>query len=184
MKASQYPNPDVRTLTIVEDMVQMRVSSLVVTVGAFLLAVIAACVARYRGVQHKVHKIQLPSSQLDWIVQAAREHAKTKPETEKPRSRTKSHEFAIRNQDIFFFVSPNFDPCISMDSKPGLSILESLSSGLQTPFEEEDFDPMKRVILFQCCEAEAMEASGLQEKCQNNFQFTGFTGFWKSEKEI
>ena len=140
MKDSEYPNPDVRTLAVVQDLVQIRLSSLVLTVGAFLVAVTAACVAKYCGVKYKTHKIHLPSSQLDWIVQAAREHAKTKPETAKARSRIKSsNEFAIHNQDEFFIVSPNFDACIAMDSD--LSRLESPSSSFQSLFQEVDFDP-------------------------------------------
>jgi len=144
VKDSQYPNPAVRSLAVVQDTVQMRLSSLMITVGAFLLAVITACVAKYRGVRNKTHQVQLPSSQLDWMVQAAREHAKTKPETEKTRRRTKSHdEFAILHQDNFYIrvVDSNFDPCIAMDDEPDLSILESLSSTLQSPNEEDDFDP-------------------------------------------
>ncbi len=140
VKDSQYPNPDVRTLAVVQDIVQMRLSSLVLTVGAFLLAVTAACVAKYCGVRYKTHRMHLPSSQLDWIVQAAREHAKTQPKTEKARSRTKSsNEFAIHNQDDFFIVSPNFDACIAMDSE--LSTLKSPSSSLQSLCQEVDFDP-------------------------------------------
>jgi len=140
VKDSQYPNPDVRTLAVVDDVVQMRLSSLVITVGSFLLAVISACVAKYRGFKHNMHRIQLPSSQLDWIVLAAREHANIQPETEKTRRRTKStDEFAIRNQDNFFITSSNFDPCITMDNE--LSILDSLTSTLQSPYEDVDFDP-------------------------------------------
>ena len=74
VKDSQYPNPDVRTLAVMQD---IRLSSLVLSVGAFLLAMTAACVAKCCGVKYKTHRIQLPSSQLDWVVQAAREHAKT-----------------------------------------------------------------------------------------------------------
>jgi hypothetical protein len=143
VKDSQYPNADVRTLAVVVDMVQMRLSSLVITVGAFLIAVIAACVAKYRGVRHKTHRVQLPSSQLGWMVQAAREHAQTEPGTETTRSRTKSHDhFAILNQDNFYIVSSNFEPRIAMNRDPELSILESLSSALQSPYEE-DFNPYK-----------------------------------------
>jgi hypothetical protein len=143
VKDSQYPNPAVRSVAVVQDTVQMRLSSLVVTVGAFLLALIAACVAKYGGLKHETHRVQLPSSQLDWIVQAAREHAKSKPGTEKTRSGgTKSpDEFAILNQDNFYIVTSNFDSSITMDGEPDLSILESLSSNLPSPYGERDFDP-------------------------------------------
>lgn len=116
VRDSQFPNPAVRNLAVAQDMVQMRLSSLVATVGSFLLALIAACVAKYRGIKYKAHRIQLPSSQLDWTVQAAREHAKTNPETGKAQIQTNStlDGFAIRNQDNFFIVAPNFDPCIAM----------------------------------------------------------------------
>lgn len=142
VKDSQYPNPAVRSVAVVQDTVQMRLSSLMITVGAFLLAVIAAGVAKYHGLRHKTRNVRLPSSQLDWIVQAAREHAKTKPETEKTRSGTKSHdEFAILNEDNFYIVSSNFDSCIAMDDEPGPSLLESLSPGLPSLYGEDDFDP-------------------------------------------
>jgi uncharacterized membrane protein YdfJ with MMPL/SSD domain len=78
VKDSQYPNPDVRTLAVVQGIVQIRLFSLVLTVGAFLLAVTAACVAKYCGVKYKTHRIHLPSSQLDWIVQAARDRESSK----------------------------------------------------------------------------------------------------------
>lgn len=139
VKDAQFPNPDVRTLAVVQDTVQLRLSSLVITVGAFLVAVIAACAAKYLGVKHKTHRIQLPSSQLDWMVQAAREHAQTK---EAIRGRTKSpNEFAIYNQDNFFIVSPRHDPCIAIQSQLSNLEVDTTLSSLQTPTDEAEFDP-------------------------------------------
>jgi hypothetical protein len=143
VKDSEYPNPDIRTLAVVLDMVQIRLSSLLITVGTFFLAVIAACVAKYRGMKHKLHRIQLPSSQLDWLVQAAREHAKIKSDTNTTRRQTESpNEFAIHNQDKFFIMASHFDPRVSIDSELlGRELDAALSLSLQSQSSEVDFDP-------------------------------------------
>ena len=117
VKDSQYPNPDVRTLTVVQDTVQIRLSALVASLAAFLFIVVTAYAAKYLGVKNKAHKIHLPSSQLDWMVQAAREHAQSKLATRSPS------EFAIDNQHNFFISSPHLEPCIVMATdKPELAM--------------------------------------------------------------
>ena len=130
VKDSQYPNPDVRTLTVVQDTVQIRLSALLTSVMAFLLTVVTAYVARYRGIKNKAHKIHLPSSQLDWMVQAARELAQTKLGTKSP------NEFAIQNKDNFFIISPHLEPHIAMASDTSELSVRKTSTSL-----DADYDP-------------------------------------------
>jgi hypothetical protein len=74
-KDSQYIHPVQRTLSVAQEVVQIRLSCLVVTIGTFLILLVAASVARYSELALDSHgkRFLLPSSQLDWIVQAVHE---------------------------------------------------------------------------------------------------------------
>ena len=134
VKDAQYPNPDVRTLTMVQDTVQIRLSALLTSVVAFLLAAVMAYIARYRGVKNNAHKLHLPSSQLDWMVQAARELSRSQLGTKSP------NEFAIQNKDSFFIISPHLEPCIAMASDT-LELSSPKTPTSSSLLKEEDYDP-------------------------------------------
>jgi len=73
VKDAQYPHTVARTLSVHQHVVQIRLSFLMVTIGAFLFAIIAATLIRMT-LKNGVWKMHIPSSQLDWIVQAAQEN--------------------------------------------------------------------------------------------------------------
>jgi hypothetical protein len=102
VKDAQYPNLVQRELTVSRAVVQIRLSVLVTTIGTFLFALAASVVSRWTEPldQHGKHLI-LPSSQLGWIVQAAREHFK---ETELATTCSPS-TYAAQRQDLTFIVS-------------------------------------------------------------------------------
>ena len=137
VKDSQYPHPDVRTLTVVQDTVQIRLSALLTSVAAFLLTIVTAYVAKYRGVKNKAHKLHLPSSQLGWMVQAAREHARLKFGTKSP------NQFAIQNKDNFFIVSPHLEPRIVMATDVSeLLVRQTLGqTSTSSSLLEDSYDP-------------------------------------------
>jgi hypothetical protein len=65
-----------RQLSISQPIVQIRLTALVATTGAFLIAIVAAITYRLLEPRDSRGKrIHLPTSQLDWIVQAARKGA-------------------------------------------------------------------------------------------------------------
>ncbi len=116
VKDAQYSYRDTRILTVLQGVVQIRLLALVSTTGVFLLAILLAVAARIRGSRGNTHEIRLPSSQLDWIVEAAREHARNHPDAAKVDERPYSSpdEYASRNRDNFFFVSSHLDPSMMM----------------------------------------------------------------------
>jgi hypothetical protein len=64
-----------RRFTVLQPVVQIRLSVVAATIGAFFFAVAAAVIFHYTEPrdQHG-ERLVLPSSQFDWTVQAAREH--------------------------------------------------------------------------------------------------------------
>ncbi|TDL19910.1 hypothetical protein BD410DRAFT_873221 [Rickenella mellea] len=75
VKDGQYPHMVQRTLTVAAPVVQIRLSVLLTTAGGFLFAILAAIVSVLAEPCDELGKrIKLPASQLDWMVQAAREH--------------------------------------------------------------------------------------------------------------
>jgi len=119
VKDAQYPHPVARTLSVRKGVVQIRLSFLVVTVGAFLLAILAAAFVRWTNLRNGVWRIHLPSSQLDWIVQAAQEHVRYHPNPETiitPRDRLPT-SFASHNQDLAFVITPDLEPRIATGSE-------------------------------------------------------------------
>jgi len=115
VKDAQYPHPVARTLSVREGVVQIRLSFLVVTIGSFLIAILAAAFVRWMNIRNGVWRIHLPSSQLDWIVQAAREHVRYHGGSEAiitPRDRLPT-SFASHNQDLAFVITPDLEPRIA-----------------------------------------------------------------------
>ena len=121
VKDAQYPHPVARTLSVRQGVVQISLSFLVITTGTFLIAILGAAFVRWGNKRNGAWKIHLPSSQLDWIVQAAREHVRyhAGPETEiTPRDRLPSRSFASHNQDLAFVVTPpDLEPRIATESE-------------------------------------------------------------------
>jgi hypothetical protein len=118
VKDAQYPHPVARDLSIRRAVVQIRLSFLVVTIGAFLFASLAAALVRTMNLKNGVWSIHLPSSQLDWIVQAAREHVRyhTSPTETTSRDRLPT-SFASHNQDLAFVITADFEPRIATTSE-------------------------------------------------------------------
>ena len=123
VKSAQYPHPVARTLAVRQGVVQISLSFLVITTGTFLFAILAAAFVRWGNKRNGAWKIHLPSSQLDWIVQAAREHVRYHegPETvispRGDRDRLPSRSFASQNQDLAFVVTPDLEPRIATESE-------------------------------------------------------------------
>jgi hypothetical protein len=118
VKDAQYPHPVARVLSVHQAVVQIRLSFLVITIGAFLFANLAATLVRTTNLRNGVWSIHLPSSQLDWIVQAAREHVRhhASPAETTPRDRLPT-SFASRNQDLAFAITPDLEPRIATTSE-------------------------------------------------------------------
>ena len=132
VKDAQYPYRDTRILAVLQGVVQIRLSALVFTTGTFLLAILLAVAARIRGSKGNAHVIHLPSSQLDWIVAAEREHARNHPGAAKEveeRSRLLPDDYASRNRDNFFFVSSHLGPSVMMAIElSGSTVIPHVSS--------------------------------------------------------
>ncbi|KDR82354.1 hypothetical protein GALMADRAFT_237618 [Galerina marginata CBS 339.88] len=113
VKDSQYPHPVARAISARRDVVQIRLSVLVTTIGALLVFLIAASVSRMRSITSGSHRVHLPSSQLDWIVQAAREHTRYYPTHNSSKGvgdrKPSSAKFASQNESISFIVSEDFE---------------------------------------------------------------------------
>ena len=120
VKDAQYPHMVARTLSVQQHVVQIKLSFLVVTIGAFLSAIIAAALIRMT-LRNGVQEMHLPSSQLDWIVQAARENVRylsgrkeTTPHDHfQPMSHFQPMWFVSRNQDLVFTTTPGLEPRIA-----------------------------------------------------------------------
>ena len=104
------PYPVERILSIRQPVVQIRLSFLVVTIGAFLFASVAAGLVRTANLRNGVWRIHLPSSQLDWLVQAAREHVQYHAG---PTKYTSRDSFASSNQDLAFITTPDLESRIA-----------------------------------------------------------------------
>jgi hypothetical protein len=77
VKDSQYSHPVQRTLTVLQPVVQVRLSILVVTIGTFLAAVVTAAIKRRSvPVDQGGQQLNPPTSLLGWMVQASREHSR------------------------------------------------------------------------------------------------------------
>jgi len=114
VKDAQYPHAVARTLSVHQHVVQIRLSFLVVTIGAFLFTIIAATLVRMTLI-NGVRKVHIPSSQLDWIVQAARENVRDlagRRETT-PRDHFQPMSFVSSNQDLVFTTTTDLEPRIS-----------------------------------------------------------------------
>jgi hypothetical protein len=107
VKDSQYLQAVERTLYVSQDIVQIRLSALIITIGAFLVAVTAAAVSRLTLARKlRGRHIHLPNSQLDWIVQATREHRRGNDDFARDDSLSGSPAtFAVQHADMFFMVT-------------------------------------------------------------------------------
>jgi len=75
VKNSQYPHAVQWDLTVFQPVVQIRLSILVTTMVAFVFALIASAGSRcIEPLDQRRKRLIIPSSQLNWIVQAARKH--------------------------------------------------------------------------------------------------------------
>jgi hypothetical protein len=75
VRDTQSPRPVQRRLTVSRPVVQIRLSVLITTVGAFIVA--AGVAILFHLVEPRDHlgrHIRLPDSQLDWIVHTVHEH--------------------------------------------------------------------------------------------------------------
>jgi hypothetical protein len=105
VKDAQYLQPVERTLSVSQNIVQIRLSALVITIGAFLVAVTAAATSRFT-LSRELRGIHLPNSQLDWIVQAAREHRRGSGDSTRYGSLSRSPAaFAVQHADLSFAVT-------------------------------------------------------------------------------
>lgn len=112
VKDAQFPHTVERTLLVSNPAtVQIRLSALASTVGVLLIAIIAA-LASHVAVSRDTRSrdFYLPSSQIDWAVQAAREYRKSS------QGSTATHLFgqcaaayATENDGLQFVVSPGPD---------------------------------------------------------------------------
>ena len=128
VKDSQYPHSTQRQLSASRPIVQIRLSVLVATVGGFFLAVAAAMTLRYmepRDQQGKI--IDIPGTQLDWIVLAASEHRLRAGEY---GSTGPSSKFAMEHRELGLVVTyaPDGQPTsriVSSDQDSGFYSLKS-----------------------------------------------------------
>lgn len=107
VKDSQYPHPVERTLSVSQQVVQIRLSALVATIGAFIVSILVATSAHIRASRKcRGARVRLPSSQFDWMVQAAREHYLNLGNVDKLQSdHTSPTKFALSNGNITFTVA-------------------------------------------------------------------------------
>jgi len=107
VKDAQYLHAVERTLSVSQDIVQIRISALIITIGIFLIAIAAAVASRLTltRILHGRH-IHLPNSQLDWIVQAARERRRGNGDSAKDGSLFRSPAaFAAQHTELSFMVT-------------------------------------------------------------------------------
>jgi hypothetical protein len=130
VKDTLYPHPVERTLTVYQEVVQIRLSILAVTIGAFLFAHITATLVRTTNHKNGVWRIHLPSSRLGWMAQAAREqgcHAGSKAIP--PHDRFNPRLFASRNQGLALIITPDLEPRIVTTNDISVPLLEYTTAG-------------------------------------------------------
>ena len=125
VKDAQYLLPGERTLSVSQNIVQIRLSALVITIGAFLVAVTAAATSRLTlSRKLRSRRIHLPNSQLDWIVQAAREHRRASGDSARDSLSHSPAAFAVQHADLSLVVTtapeeqPNTWIVTTMAEKP------------------------------------------------------------------
>jgi hypothetical protein len=123
VKDSQYPHLVQRNLSIRQSTVQIRLSVLASTIALLVLGLTAALVSYFREPRNQAGKrLHLPSSQLDWTVQAAREYYRLGH----PNTAQSPRGFAAEHNDLIFTVSP--DP--NGESVPFISSPHQQNRGL------------------------------------------------------
>jgi hypothetical protein len=142
VKDTLYPHPVERTLTVYQEMVQIRLSILAVTIGAFLLAHLAAALVRTTIRRNRVRRIHLPSSRLGWMAQAAREHGcHAGPKAIPPHDRFHPTLFASQNQGLALIITPDFEPRIVTPNEISVPLLESTTAGSHEPRSHQPCEP-------------------------------------------
>ena len=126
VKDTLYPHPVERTLSTFQEVVQIRLSVLTFTIGSFFFAILAVVFVGTTNRRNGVPWIHLPSSQLGWMAQAAREHigCHTGPKAIPPRDRFQPALFASRNQDLALIINPDFEPRIATANELLVPLLE------------------------------------------------------------
>lgn len=118
VKDAQIPYGDERLLAVMQDVVQIRLSALIITIGSCLLAVISAVAARNRRPVQNAPDIYLPSSQMDWIAEVAREHARNHPNAKaEERSYSSPKKYASHNRNNFLLVSSHHGTSVIMSTE-------------------------------------------------------------------
>jgi hypothetical protein len=131
VKDSQYIHPVQRTLSVSQYVVQIRLSFLIVTIGAFVIAMAAASIARLsEPLDRHGRRLPLPSSQLDWIVQAAHEHCRNDSTTARSPA-----AYAAQHGDLAFSV------LLAPDGQHIPFIASEQEQNVLTPSKTEYFDP-------------------------------------------
>ncbi|TDL19911.1 hypothetical protein BD410DRAFT_805374 [Rickenella mellea] len=104
VKDGEFPHIVKRAISVAAPVVQMRLSVLLVTTGGFTFALLAAFVSRLTEPRDELGKrIELPASQLDWMVQAAREHERGAGMRDDGVTTTRSPStFAAERNDLMF----------------------------------------------------------------------------------
>jgi hypothetical protein len=101
--AELYNRPQTASALII---VRIRLSALIITIGAPLVAITAAAVSRLTLARKlRGRHIHLPNSQLDWIVQTTREHRSGCDDFARDDTLSGSPAtFAVQHADMFFMA--------------------------------------------------------------------------------
>jgi hypothetical protein len=107
VKNTKFPHLKQRTLTVARPVVQIRLSSLVVTIGTMTLAICAALsMMDWDGYTRSLH---IPASQADWAVLAACEHRRMVVDWDSSIPALSPAEFAAQHRDMRLAVSHTAD---------------------------------------------------------------------------
>jgi len=146
VKDAQYPHLVQRDLTVSRPVVQIRLSVLATTISIFLIALMASVVSRWIEPldQHGKHLI-LPSSQLDWIVQASREHfGEAEVLTRSPSA------YAAQREDLMLVVpnalNANAMPFIASATEEGITSDGLVYTDPQSQFIDDEQAMQKNVV--------------------------------------
>jgi len=126
VKDTMLPHLVSRTLSVRQGVVQIRFSFLAVTIGTFLFANLAAAFIWTTNLRNQERRIYLPSSQLDWIVQAAREHCRhhASPKANTLCDRFEPTSFASRNEGLTLIITADREPRIATANGLSAPLLE------------------------------------------------------------
>ena len=119
------PHPVQRRLSVSRPVVQLRLSVLLITLCLFLVTLTMVVRARLTEPHDPLgRRLHLPSSRLDWMVQAARE----RPRADDCTSTDSTAAFIARHKDLVYASAVVHDG--------------QLLSRITSPAEKEDESPM------------------------------------------